>query len=122
MVYDKLVRDLIPATIKEDGKTPKTRVLKDDAEFLKHLNLKLVEEVQEYLAAEEEIDVLEELADIAEVIQAILVARKLTGMQLEILRRQKADKRGTFTQRVLLEEVIGEGDSKKPASKASPKE
>lgn len=119
MVYNKLVRDLIPATIQENGKTPKTRVLSDDAEFLKQLNHKLVEEVQEYLAVEEDIDVLEELADIAEVMQAILAAKKLSGLQLEVLRRQKAEKRGTFSQRIFLQEVIGEENVKKAEPKNS---
>ena len=45
----KLVRDKIPEIIKEDGKTPITRIL-DDEEYLDELDIKLSEEVQEYQA------------------------------------------------------------------------
>ena len=47
-VYNKLVRDKIPDIILKDNELPVTRIL-DDEEFIKELNKKLQEEVNEYL-------------------------------------------------------------------------
>lgn len=46
--YKKLVRDYIPDIIKDNGEVPIVRIL-DDEEYLKELNKKLLEEVNEYL-------------------------------------------------------------------------
>ena len=66
-VYNKLVRDKIPDIILKDNELPVTRIL-DDEEFIKELNKKLQEEVNEYLEGEN----VEEMVDILEVIRAIL--------------------------------------------------
>ena len=46
--FNKLVRDKIPEIIRENGETPKVRIL-DDVEYERELNKKLQEEVNEYL-------------------------------------------------------------------------
>lgn len=66
----KLVRDKIPQIIREAGKVPITRLL-DNEEYLKELDIKLNEEVQEY----QEDKSIEEMADILEVLFAICEAR-----------------------------------------------
>ena len=45
--YNKLVRDKIPEIIEGNGEKPVTRILNDE-EYLKELNTKLQEEVNEY--------------------------------------------------------------------------
>ena len=50
-VYNKLVRDKIPEIILKDNELPSTRILSDE-EYIKELNRKLQEEVNEYLEAE----------------------------------------------------------------------
>ena len=65
--YNKLVRDKIPEIISNNGENPKTRIL-DNIEYKKELDRKLLEEVNEYLKD----DNIEELADIEEVLLAIL--------------------------------------------------
>ena len=47
-IYNKLVRDRIPEIILKDNELPTTRIL-DDEEYIKELNRKLQEEVNEYL-------------------------------------------------------------------------
>lgn len=96
--FNKLVRDKIPEIIKANGEVPITRVLGDE-EFMHELNKKLQEEVQEYLADEN----IEELADILEVMHGILASKKKTFLELEGLRKQKAQERGGFEKRVFLE-------------------
>lgn len=58
----KLVRDKIPQIIKENGKIPVTRLL-DKEEYLRELDIKLNEEVQEYQTDKS----IEEMADVLEV-------------------------------------------------------
>ena len=59
-VYNKLVRDKIPSIIeKNEGVVPKIRILETE-EYIKELNIKLKEELNEYLESGE----VEELADL----------------------------------------------------------
>lgn len=64
-IYNKLVRDKIPEIMVNNNETPITRIL-DEAEYKKHLDMKLEEETKEYLESGE----AEELADILEVVFA----------------------------------------------------
>ena len=104
-IYNKLVRDKIPEIINADNKTAVTREL-DYAEYLKELNIKLQEEVKEYL---EDYNV-EELADIVEVIYGILNAKKVSNTEFEQIRNSKVEKRGAFNKKIFLEKVIEDGE------------
>lgn len=97
-VYNKLVRDNIPEIMIENGAKPITRILNDE-EYLLELNKKLLEETNEYLVDGN----IEELADIAEVLLAILKAKNISLEDLEKLRVHKANKRGSFEKRIFLE-------------------
>ena len=99
-VYSKLVRDKIPDIIKDSGRIPVTHILSDE-EFLVALEAKLKEEVVEY----QDDKSLEEMADVLEVLQAICVARGYSLEQLEEKRREKAEERGGFKNKIFLEYV-----------------
>ena len=94
---EKLVRDNIPSIIRANGETPYTRILSDE-EYLVALDEKLQEEVAEYLEAND----LTEIADILEVLRAIAVARGLAFEQIEVIRKEKLDKRGGFEKHISL--------------------
>ena len=96
--YNKLVRDNIPEIMIKNGATPITRILNDD-DYLNELNKKLLEEVNEYL---ESGDILE-LADIEEVLLALLSIKKVSIEEFENTRIDKVKKRGTFTKKIFLE-------------------
>lgn len=100
-VYNKLVRDFIPKIIKTDGNTCVTEIL-SDSQYLEMLDTKLNEELAEY----QENKSLEELADLLEVVRAVVNARGWTWEQLEQMRQEKAAKRGGFEKKILLKEVI----------------
>lgn len=100
MSYKKLVRDKIPDIIKEKGENPVTRILLDD-EYKKELDIKILEEVNEYLKD----DNIEELADIQEVIYAILKFKNVTISEFEKIRLEKVTKRGSFDEKIYLEDV-----------------
>lgn len=104
-VYNKLVRDNIPEIILKDNELPTTRIL-DDEEYIKELNRKLQEEVNEYLEAEN----IEEMVDILEVIRAILEHKGVTYDEIEEKRIKKANKRGAFKEKIFLEKVLQNGD------------
>jgi len=97
---NKLVRDRIPGMIVENGEMPEFRLL-DDEEFLNALEMKLIEEVTEYLESKN----LEELADI---LQVICTISELIGggqRELEYIRDEKANERGGFDMRMFLESI-----------------
>lgn len=101
ITYHKLVRDRIPEIIEQSGKTCICSVLTDE-EYLKLLDEKLNEELAEY----QESKSIEELADLMEVIYAVAIARGSSREEVERIRKEKADKRGGFEKKILLEEVI----------------
>ena len=100
MQYHKLVRDRIPEIIESDGKICDWETL-SDADYLSLLEEKLNEELAEYQQSKS----LEELADLLEVMHAVLKARGWTWEELEQVRAKKAAKRGGFEKKILLKAV-----------------
>lgn len=97
-IFNKLVRDKIPEIIREkDNKTCTTEILDDD-KYLEELNRKLQEELKEYLESGE----VEELADLEEVLRAILKAKKIDYNNFEKIRKDKVEKRGAFDKKIFL--------------------
>lgn len=103
--YNKLVRDKIPELMLKEHKLPTTRIL-NDGEYIQELNKKLEDEVKVYLENEN----IEEMVDILEVIRAILEFKGSTFEELEEKRIKKANKKGTFKEKVYLEKVMQNGD------------
>jgi len=101
-VYNKLVRDKIPEIIEASGKTCVTEVLPNDV-YIQALDAKLSEELAEYQQSKS----LEELADLLEVMGAVVKARGYTWDDLTRVRKEKRAQRGAFEQRIFLKEVIG---------------
>ena len=100
-LYNKLVRDKIPEVIQEnEGKNAKIRILNDE-EYLKELNIKLKEEVEEYLASGE----IEELADIEEVLRALVEIKGKSLEEFDNLRLSKVEIRVAFKDKIFLESV-----------------
>ena len=96
-IYNKLVRDRIPAIIEASGGRCDTRILAGK-EYLAMLKAKLREEIAEY----EESGELEELADILEILRALAAAGGGTPEELEAVRARKAEERGGFREKILL--------------------
>lgn len=98
--YHKLIRDRIPEIIEKNGKTCRTEILSDE-DYLKLLDEKLGEELAEY----QESNSLEELADLLEVIEAVVAARSCSWEQLQAVKEEKKAARGGFEKKLLLLEV-----------------
>ncbi|MGR3764090.1 nucleoside triphosphate pyrophosphohydrolase [Rossellomorea sp. NS-SX7] len=102
--YNKLVRDRIPEIIKATGKTFTTRILSEE-DYLTELKKKSFEELEEYHNAVTREDAIEELADLMEIVHALAKSRDTTLDEIEVIRREKAEKRGSFDKKVFLKEV-----------------
>lgn len=92
-VYNKLVRDKIPAIIEAQGEKVNLRIL-EETEYLRQLEIKLDEEVSEFHRDKN----LEELADILEVVYALAGDREA----LDQVYQKKHEARGGFDERIFL--------------------
>ena len=90
-IYNKLVRDKIPQIISNNNQVCSTKILSDE----------LKEECNEYIESND----IEELADLTEVILAILNARGISYNELEKIRHSKLERSGGFTKKIFLESV-----------------
>ena len=100
MEHNKLVRDKIPEIIKGKGESPFTHIASEE-EYWAKLKEKLGEEVEEFKASPTE----EELADIYEVIGAILKFKGFRPEQIKKIQAEKARERGAFENRIILEKT-----------------
>lgn len=112
-VYNKLVRDKIPEIIEKSGKTCTVETLTDE-KYIVMLDAKLTEELAEY----QESKSLEELADLLEVMGAVVKARGYSWDELTKVRKKKHEERGGFEKKILLKQVF-ENVSSQAESKPS---
>ncbi|MFJ3389876.1 MULTISPECIES: phosphoribosyl-ATP pyrophosphohydrolase [unclassified Lysinibacillus] len=103
-IYNKLVRDLIPQVIEEQGKTCSIRVL-EQGEHLEEIKVKMQEEALEFLEAASPKEAVEELADILELVHTAIQMYDVPYEQLEQIRTQKKSQRGGFSKGIYLVEV-----------------
>lgn len=101
MTYSKLVRDNIPEIITENGESPVTHIATND-EYSVALHNKLKEEVEEFL----EEPSIEELADILEVVDALIVAHAFSAEDVLEAKEDKFEKRGGFYKKIILDDVV----------------
>lgn len=112
-VYNKMVRDKIPEIIEMSGKTCTVETLTDE-KYIVMLDAKLTEELAEY----QESKSLEELADLLEVMGAVVKARGYSWDELTKVRKKKHEERGGFEKKIMLKEVF-ENVSSQAESKPS---
>jgi predicted house-cleaning noncanonical NTP pyrophosphatase (MazG superfamily) len=97
MIFNKLVRDKIPAIIESNGQIPEIRIL-SAAEYTVALEQKLDEETAEFHRDQS----VEELADILEVVYALAENLGCSKEELMEVYQKKHNKRGGFRDRVYL--------------------
>jgi predicted house-cleaning noncanonical NTP pyrophosphatase (MazG superfamily) len=94
----KLVRDKIPDIIRRSGREPEIRRISGE-ELKGALKEKLVEEAREL---KESGDVYEELADVLEVVDAIIERFSIDRQRLDDMKKKKLEHAGGFTEGLLL--------------------
>lgn len=100
----KLVRDKISTIMKEQGLTLFERVM-DEEEFIASLKEKLLEESLEVQKAKNENELIEELADVFEVLYTLVKSNGLTLKQIDEVRTQKQQRKGGFERKTYLESI-----------------
>ena len=103
--YNKLVRDRIPEIIRSGGKQCGIETM-PEAEYHQALLQKLVEEAQEargaILRSAAPDELITELADLQEVIAALLAAWYISPEKVQQIQDQRRAERGGFEQRLKL--------------------
>lgn len=96
---NKLIRDQIPQQMLAKGIVMHNRVMEKD-EFIQKLKEKLLEESKEVKQSRSTEELLEELADVLEVIHALSSASDLSIEQVEEKRLEKQNQKGGFDGRI----------------------
>lgn len=104
MKLPKLVRDKIPEIMKANEQIAVMSILNQE-DYSKELLEKLAEEVLEVQNAITKEETLEELADVLELVNAIAINNSANLEEIEKIRIKKAQERGGFEQRILLEAI-----------------
>lgn len=110
MIYNKLVRDRIPEIIIKSGKKLSFRTLDGD-ELKQALKDKLVEEAQELAKTKTMEQLIEEMADVYEVFDALCEIHKIERNDLLIEVLNKGAGRGRFLKGYFLESVEDNEDA-----------
>jgi len=100
----KLVRDRIPEIIANNGEDPIVRTL-GKKEFKDALKVKLIEEVSEVAKSLSKKQLIEELADVQEVMRSMYDAFGIECGDVTTCARKKRKERGGFSKRIYLEGV-----------------
>ncbi|MEO1401246.1 MAG: nucleoside triphosphate pyrophosphohydrolase [Cyanobacteria bacterium J06635_1] len=100
-VYSKLVRDKVPSIIAAANKRYDAQAL-SDTQYQLALKAKLVEEALEVQAAASPEDLVAELADVLEVMAALMDAYGLDAEQVKSAQADKRARRGGFETRIEL--------------------
>ena len=103
-IYNKMIRDNIPEIIAASNKKANVRTLSND-EFFYELKKKLIEESTELLETSSKEDVIEELADIYELIEFIKKEAGIDEAAVLKFKEEKNKKRGSFIKKLFLESV-----------------
>ncbi|MDR1071887.1 MAG: nucleoside triphosphate pyrophosphohydrolase [Rickettsiales bacterium] len=109
---EKLVRDLIPDIIRAKGEECVVRVAASDQEYADFLNVKLGEEIGEFYSAADAGHRVEEMADVMEVIRAVMKFYGIDANEVERIREDKLKKRGGFEKRIIWKDTVGYYENK----------
>lgn len=107
--FSKLVRDKIVQSIIDAGNIPHWRILTED-DYILELKKKMGEEAKEILSAQGD-DLMNELADVQEIIENLLNVLKVSKEQLLEVQKKRNKKTGSFKNRQYIDEVEAKIDS-----------
>lgn len=98
--HNKLIRDLIPEIIRQAGRECEVKTM-SQAEYHQALLKKLVEEAKEATQANSN-NLVEELADVYEVVDAILINLEINKSLVLAKQEQKRQEKGGFNKKLRL--------------------
>jgi len=94
-LQNKLWRDKMPEIKRAAGSIVHTQEL-DDAEYALQLRIKLTEETAEVCVAQSKRELIEELADVLEVIDALCAMHKIAPEDVQEAQIKKREEKGGF--------------------------
>lgn len=103
-IYNKLVRDNIPALIQRRGAIPKVLNL-NRSRYREELKKKLIEETRELSKTRSKRELLDELADLSQLIDSIAESHGIALRAVEIQKDNKKEERGGFEKKLFLKYV-----------------
>lgn len=102
-LQNKLWRDKSIEIMESQGSKVHWRVLDDDNAFIEQLRKKLIEEAYEVASAKNRNELVEELADLFEVIDTLITISQLDKNQIYDAQKTKREERGSFYARRFVE-------------------
>ncbi len=106
--YNKLVRDGVPNIIKKSGRVFSIVQGHDDNDLLDYIKNKIIEESKEVRHANSKEEVVEELADLFEILEKLMVHMNISKKEIETKQSRKRIERGSFDNDVVLDWIIEE--------------
>lgn len=101
--YNKLVRDNIPEIILREGKEFQFYIkILNKKEYFKELKKKVLEEAEELFEAKNKKEIIKEMIDVQELIDALLLEIELTISQFRKLQKERKKERGGFKKKIFL--------------------
>lgn len=99
--YNKLIRDLIPEKIARAGAACETRELSQE-EFERELLKKIEEEATGVTAATTREELIEELADVQDVIDEVCKVKGISSAEMQEAQAKALAKKGGFAKKLFL--------------------
>jgi predicted house-cleaning noncanonical NTP pyrophosphatase (MazG superfamily) len=100
-IHEKLVRDRIPEILDRAGVRYAVVPLAPEA-FRERLRAKVSEEANEVAAAASRGELVDEIADLCEVLASLMALHGIAAADVEAARQRRASERGTFDARLSL--------------------
>lgn len=104
-LFNKLARDKTVERLSAQGAVVKSKILEDNNDLLEAMTQKIVEELEEVFDSQSQEELIEELADLEEVLAAFKKLVDIDQKEVEAVRKAKAAERGTFEKRLFAEYV-----------------
>lgn len=108
-IYGKLVRDNVPKLIQCSGREYEVSIL-DNENFLGELRRKLIEESKEVVSSETKEEMINELADVCEIVEKLMDVYGISQKELDEKKEIKRQTNGGFDKQLFLISVTEKSD------------
>ncbi|AZL16351.1 nucleoside triphosphate pyrophosphohydrolase [Rickettsiales endosymbiont of Stachyamoeba lipophora] len=110
-IFNKLVRDNIPEIMETLGAELISKTLSPD-DYISKLKSKLLEESTEVLKSQSKEELIEEIADVFEVLYCLMLANNISMEDVESIRASKNESKGSFKKAKFIDKVFVNQDFK----------
>jgi predicted house-cleaning noncanonical NTP pyrophosphatase (MazG superfamily) len=108
--FNKLVRNKIPSLMSNQGVEIIGRTV-DISEYLEQLKAKIYEEAKEVMLTQNKEQLIEELADLTEVISALSEVASISESEITKARLTKSNQKGLFSPSHYIDHILVQNDN-----------